>query len=107
MVRHRVAAERVQVRHEMAAHAVCVDELQDACLLLHGLQAAAGGRERRRRVLLPAHRPVRHLEVREDALVEAVAPEEEVLQGANELARLGALDDAVAVSYTHLTLPTI
>src|SRR5664280_2751379 len=99
MVRHRVAAERIQVRHEVAAHAIRVDELQDARLLLHGLEAAAGRRERRRRVLLPAHWPVRHLEVRENALVEAVAPEEEALQGAYELARLGALADA-AVSYT-------
>ena len=49
VVRHRVAAERVQVRDEMAAHAVGVDELQDARLLLDGLEAAAAGRERRRR----------------------------------------------------------
>ena len=80
VVRHRVAAERVQVRHEVAAHAVRVDELQDARLLLDGLEAPAARGERRRRVLLPAHRPVRHLQVREDALVEAVAAEEEILE---------------------------
>ena len=78
-MRRAGAVERVEVGHEVAAHAVVVDELQDLRLLLDLLAPARRAEEAGVRVHLPLHRPVRQAEVREDAVVEAVLALEEVL----------------------------
>ena len=57
--------------------------------------------ERRVRVHLPLHRPERHAEVREDAVVEAVLALEQLLHPREEEARLRALHDAVVVGRRH------
>ena len=100
-VRRPVAVERVEVGDQVAAHAVVVDQLQHLRLLLDLLAAARRAEQARVRVHLPAHRPVRHAEVREDPLVEAVLALQQLLDAREEQARLGALDDAVVVGGRH------
>ncbi len=92
-----LGVEGVEIGHEMPAHAVGVDELEDAGLLLHFLLAAGGPEEAGVDVGLRAHRPVRQAEVLEDALVEAVVALQQLFHPRQEEARLGALDDAVVV----------
>ena len=62
-VRRPMAVERVEVGHQVPAHAVVVDQLQHLRLLLDLLATARRAEEARVRVHLPAHRPVRHAEV--------------------------------------------
>ena len=85
--------ERVEVRDEMPAHAVHVDELldrDDLVLRLDGtFHRAAVGR--------PARGLVGNAEAREDVVVEAVAAEQQIVDLGQELAALRALDDAVVV----------
>ncbi len=100
-VRGAVAVERVEVRDQVAAHAVVVDQLQDLGLLLDLLAAAGRAEEAGVRVHLPAHRAVRHAEVGEDALVERVVALQQLLDARQEQARLRALDDAVVVGRRH------
>jgi hypothetical protein len=93
-VRRPVAVERVEVGHQVPAHAVVVDQLQDLGLLLDLLAAARRPEQPRVRVHLPAHRPVRHAEIGEDALVERVLALQQLFHPREEQARLRALDDA-------------
>jgi hypothetical protein len=78
-VRRAHAVERVEVRDQVAAHAVVVDQLQDLGLLLDLLAAAGSAEEAGVRVHLPAHGAVRHAEVGEDALVEGVLALQQLL----------------------------
>ena len=96
-----LAVQGVEVGHQVAAHAVVVDEGQDLGLLLDLLAAARGAAQAGRRVHLPAHRPVRQAQVLEDALVEAVLALQQVFHAGEEEARLRALDDAVVVGRGH------
>ena len=83
--------QRVGVGHQVAAHAVGVDQLEDAGLLADVLVVA--GRD----VLRPADRLVGDPQRAEDLVVEAVVAEQQLVHGAQELARLRALDDTVVV----------
>jgi hypothetical protein len=100
-VRRPGAVERVEVGHQVAAHPVVVDELQDLRLLLDLLARPGRAEQGGVRVHLPLHRPVREAEVGEDAVVEAVLALEQVLHAGEEEARLRALDDAVVVGRRH------
>ncbi len=83
--------ERVGVGHDVAAHAVGVDQLEDPGLLAD-LVVVAG-----RDVLGPADRLVGDPQRPEDLVVEVVLAEQQGVQPLEELAGLGALDDAVVV----------
>ena len=87
----RRVVERVGVGHQVAAHAERVDQLEDARLLVHLVVVAD------RDVLGPADRLVGDLERAEDVVVEAVLAEQQAVDALEELAGLGALDDAVVV----------
>ncbi len=87
------AAERVEVGDQVAAHAVHVDEgvhLHDLLVLRRGIGEPAAVGE-------PARRLVGHAEAREHVVVEAVLAEQELVDAPEELAALGAADDAVVV----------
>ena len=83
--------QRVGVGHEVAAHAVGVDELLDAGRLVDVVVVV--GRD----VLHPADRLVGDAQALEDLVVEAVLAEQQLVDDAQEVAGLGALDDPVVV----------
>ena len=87
------SAERIEVGDEVAADPVHVDEGLD---LQHLLALGRGIRERAA-VGTPARRLVRHGEAGEHVVEEAVLAEQELVDPAEELAALGAPDDAVVV----------
>ena len=82
-----VEVQRIDVREQVAALAVGLDEAHDAGVLVH-----ADVRD----VLRPADRGVGHAHVLEDLVPELVV-DQQLRHGAQELAGLGALDDAVVV----------
>jgi len=86
-------AERVEIGDEMPAHPVHVDEGVD----LHDLLELRRGVGERAVVGNPARRLVRHCEARDTSSVEVVVPEEQVVDPPQELATLGAGDDAMVV----------
>ena len=83
--------QRVGVGHQVAAHAVGVDQLEDARLLADLVVV------RRRDVVAPADRLVGDPQRPEDLVVEAVLAEQQLVDALEELAGLRALDDAVVV----------
>ena len=85
--------QRVEVGDEVAAHPVDADERGDGHLLLEGRVLAV----ERVDVAPPLDGLVGHAQAREDVVVEAVGPEQQLLDALEEDARLGALDDAVVV----------
>jgi len=87
------AAERVEVRDQVPADPVHVDQLVDRRHLLVG----RGGVTQRALVGVPSGWLVGDLEAAEDLVVEAVLAEEELVDPAEELAALRAADDAVVV----------
>src|SRR5690606_29914704 len=91
MVLALLVGERVDVGHEVAAHAVGVDELLHARRLVDALG------EVDRDIRVPADGRVRNAQRREDVLVEAVLTDEQLMHDLQELARARALDDAVVV----------
>ena len=86
-------AERVQVRDEMAAHPVHVDELVhvDDLLVRGGLVVQGAD------VRAPAGGLVRNVEAPEDLVVEAFVALEELVHRPEVLTALGATDDPVVV----------
>ena len=82
-----VQPQRVDVGHQVAAVAVGRDQLDDARVLVG---------DRVRVVGAPAHRLVRDAQLAED-LVEEIVGEQQLVDGAQEVAGLRALDDAVVV----------
>ena len=82
-----VQSQRVDVGHQVAAVAVGRDQFDDARVLVD---------DRVRVVGAPPHRLVRDAELAED-LVEEVVGEQQFVDGAQEVAGLRALDDAVVV----------
>ncbi len=82
-----VQPQRVDVGHQVAAVAVGRDQLDDAGVLVD---------DRVRVVGAPAHRLVGDAELEEDLVVEVVG-EQQLVDGAQEVAGLRALDDAVVV----------
>ena len=83
--------ERVGVGHEVAAHPVGVDQLEHPGRLGHVVVVAD------RDVVDPAHRLVRDAQRLEDLVVERVLAEQQLVDLAEELAGLRALDDPVVV----------
>ena len=94
MLGDHAGAERIDVGEQMAPHAVRVDELEDAGLLGDVLAAAVVGE---RAVDLPAQGAERDPEIRENAVVEAVLAEKELLDAGKESPGFRALDDPVVV----------
>ena len=82
-----VQPQRIDVGHQMAAIAVGRDQLEDAAVLVL---------DRIGVVDAPAHRLVRDAQLAED-LVEEVVAQQEFVHGAQEVAGLRALDDAMVV----------
>ena len=82
-----VQPQRVDVGHQVPAVAVGRDQLDDAGVLVDDRVGVVGA---------PAHRLVRDAELVED-LVEEVVGEQQLVDGAQEVAGLRALDDAVVV----------
>ena len=110
-----LGAERVQPRGEVAVRAVRLDQRHRG---LDGLQQLRGPARRRRPARARSSRPARgaatvvgvgavgagadlHAEVGEDLLVEAVLALQVGLDHLQELAGLGALDDAMVVGRRH------
>src|SRR5205085_12215330 len=86
-------AQRVEVGDEVAPYPVDVDELEDAGLLVDLVLGVVVGAD----VAPPTGRLVGDPQRGEDLIVEAVGAEQELVDPLEELARLGALDDAVVV----------
>ena len=82
-----VQPQRVDVGHQVAAVAVGRDQLEDAAVLVLDRVGIVGA---------PAHRLVRDAQLAED-LVEEVVGQQQLVDGAQEVAGLRALDDAVVV----------
>ncbi len=89
----RLAAQRVEVGDEVAAHPVDVDELQDAGLLVDLVLGVVVGAD----VPPPPGGLVGDAQRREDLVVEPLGAQQELVHPPEELARLGALDDAVVI----------
>ena len=83
--------QRVGVGHQVPAHPVGVDELLDPGDLVDVV--VVGGRD----VLDPADRLVRDAQRGEDLVVEALGAEQQLVDDAQEVPALGALDDPVVV----------
>ena len=83
--------ERVGVSHEVAAHAEGVDDLLDAHRLVQ-VRFVRGGD-----VTRPPDGLVGDAQAAEDVTVEVIGPEQQLVDAAEELARLRSLDDAVIV----------
>ena len=83
--------QRVGVGHQVSHRAVGVDEFQHPSLL-RNLVLAVGGD-----VDTPAQRLVRDTQGLEDLVVEALLPEQQLVDDLQELARLGTLDHAVVI----------
>ena len=86
-----LVVQRVGVGHQVAAHPVGVDQL------VHPGELGDVVLVRGRDVPHPADRLVRDLQRGEDLVVEAVLAEQQVVDAAQEVAGLGALDDPVVV----------
>ena len=86
-------AERIEVRDEVAAHAVHVHE----GVHLHDLLELRRRVGERAAVGVPPGGLVRHRQAREQVVEEPVGAEQEVVDAAEELAALRAGDDAVVV----------
>ena len=82
-----VEPQRVDVGHQVAAVAVGRDQLEDAAVLVLDRVGIVGA---------PAHRLVGDAQLAED-LVEEVVGQQQFVHGAQEVAGLRALDDAVVV----------
>ena len=89
----RAPAERIEVGDEVPAHAVHVDEGVD----LHDLLVLGGGVGEAAAVRVPAGGLVGHRQAREHVVVELVLAEQQLVDAPEELAALGAGDDAVVV----------
>jgi hypothetical protein len=85
--------EWIEVRDQVPAHAIHVDEALDRERLLDGLDRTF----ERLVVAAPARGFVRDAETREQLRVEVVLAEQQLVDAAEELAALGALDHAVVV----------
>jgi hypothetical protein len=83
--------EGVGVRHEVATNPVCVDELLDPRHLVDVVVVGGGD------VLDPADRLVGDPQRLEDLVVEALLAEQQLVDDAEEVAALRALDDPVVV----------
>ena len=85
--------ERIEIRDEVTAHAMHVDECLHAHLLLeHRLLASEGVG-----VAAPFDGLIGHAERAEDVLVELVLAHQQFVHALEEQPRLGTLDDAVVV----------
>ncbi len=89
-----LVVQRVRVGHEVAAHPVGVYQLDHAGVLVDLALVRLGD------VADPAHRLVGDEQAAEDRVEEVVA-EQQLVQRGEELAGLGALDDAVVVRRGH------
>ena len=83
--------ERIDVGHQVAAHAERVDELLHACGLVDALGEVDVDVGR------PVDGRVGDAQRREDVFVEVALPDEQLVHLLEELAGAGALDDAVVV----------
>ncbi len=88
-----LAPQRIQVGDEVPPHPVDIDELENPGLLVDLVFGVVLGVV----VPPPAHRLVGDTETAEDVVVETVLAEEQLVDVAEELARLRPLDDAVVV----------
>jgi len=87
----RARAERVDICHEVPARTVGVDQFGDASGLGLLRTLIRGG------VFHPAHGLVGHAQRHKDAVVETIEAEKLLVDQAQELSRLRALDDPVVV----------
>ena len=83
--------QRVGVGHEVAAHPVGVDEFLDPGDLVDVVVVGRGD------VLDPANRLIRDAQALEDLVVETIGPEEQLVDHAQEITGLRALDDPVVI----------
>nr|WP_031654252.1 hypothetical protein [Mycobacterium tuberculosis] len=82
-----VQPQRVGIGHQMAAVAVGRDQVHDASVLVDDRVGVVGA---------PAHRQIWDAQFAEDLVPEAIR-EQQLVDGAQEVARFRALDDAVVV----------
>ncbi len=96
MVLHLHHAQRIDVRDQVAAHAVRVDQLEHPGLFLD-LDAASFAAEGGIAVARPVERLVRDAQILERLLVELALAQKQLLDRGQEGARFRSLDDAVVV----------
>src|SRR5262249_23089435 len=94
---NRDHVERIDVRDQMAAHAIGVDEFEDARLFFDLLLFAVDARQEGIHVNRPAQRLIGNADVGEDFVVKVMPAEQQFVNVGEEEARFRALDDAVIV----------
>src|SRR5262249_33011660 len=88
---------RINVGDQMAAHAIGVDEFEDARLFFDLLAFAVNARQERVHVNRPAQRLIGDADVGEDFVVIIVFAEQQLVNVGEEQSRFRALNDAVIV----------
>src|SRR5215510_2458849 len=89
--------ERIDVGDQVAAHAIGVDEFEDAHLFFDLLLFAVDARQEGIHVYGPAQRLIGDVDVREDFVVKVMPAEQQFVYVGEEEARFRALYDAVIV----------
>jgi hypothetical protein len=92
----------IDVRDEMTAYAVRVDQFEDASLLAHLLLLSVHTEECRIAVDLPMEWLERNAKRAEDLVVELVLAEQELVNACEQQTGLSTLNDAVIVGAGHL-----
>src|SRR2546423_4830578 len=97
MIEQRHSVQRINVSHEVAAHAISINQFHHARLsqrvLMHLLLAG----EQRIAIDIPTQRRVRYAEIEKDVVVESFLAKQQLMYTREERARFGALDNAVIV----------
>src|SRR2546421_88678 len=96
MKRHRV--QWINVRNEMAAHAIGVDEFEDARLLDNLRAHVIAAKQSRIVVRRPTHWRIRDFEIGKDVVVEMLFADQQLMHAREERAGFRTLYDAMIVS---------
>src|SRR5205085_226825 len=93
--------QRIQIGDQVSTNAISIDELDDSYFLggFRPLRCQSGNNGLA--VGRPAYRLMRHLQMREHFFVEVLTALEQLLNLAEEHARLRALNNAMVVSAAH------
>ena len=97
MIEQRHSVQRINVSHEVPAHAIGINQFHHARLSQRVLMHLLFAGEQRIAIDIPTQRRVRNSQIEENIFVELVFAEQQLMYAREESARLSALDDAVIV----------
>src|SRR5438876_4362721 len=98
MVEQRHRMQRIDIRDQMATHAISIDQFHHARLTDGLLMHLIGAHEEWIAIDVPAQRRVRNAEIGKNLFVEFVLAQEQFMDTREKRTRFGALDDAMVVS---------